>query len=447
MSRKSCFLFIVFTTFIACELVFGCSFPLTKTITNSEKLNPNVSTIHQRLAGVVTHQMYGGDYPTCYFAFLFKFEIEEVCCYYPFNVAVNCYELPQKEDLNKNFLTNSCSDLSITQLITIFETFGNLYKSFNKYPFTDNFSNYTASLFYTLYSRVTISGKNLEHSIEENKISNSKKHLKNFCDNQFFRDKEENTSDEIEWQPLVARNFLQALNDSIVLKECIYGNPTLKTRSSSLSQHLEGLITPNKDLRKKMITMLQNLKDNKPIDMGEIAQLRQTYEDQLQEAWDRIRTNQKDINDELSAVQKMPNVFYNLYNVDAEAKAISWLTNNENWIEEITECLKGNKVTAIEFHGCITLDMCPLCYTNFNMHQYIANYLFSQPQFDVQELQTVGFLSSLKQALILKGLTDENCPITCYISSLDNEKNTNKNTNHLFNINQVERMDEKNCIY
>ena len=66
---------------------------------------------------------------------------------------------------------------------------------------------------------------------------------------------------------------------------------------------------------------------------------------------------------------------------DSEASAICVLQHKfviDNIIERLTEILIENyatkpQIVSIEFHGFTTRDMCPLCFTNMNIIQYLCN--------------------------------------------------------------------------
>jgi hypothetical protein len=107
---------------------------------------------------------------------------------------------------------------------------------------------------------------------------------------------------------------------------------------------------------------------------------------------------------------------YALINSDSEAKAIVSLGDERyllNLIRKVSnEIENGAKIIAIEFHGYTTKDMCPLCYTNFNIVQYIANEL----AYDKIE-PNVGFLGNLKWMLISEKLAEKSCQTAIIISS------------------------------
>jgi hypothetical protein len=108
--------------------------------------------------------------------------------------------------------------------------------------------------------------------------------------------------------------------------------------------------------------------------------------------------------------------YYALINSDSEAKAIVFLSDENNLSSLIAkvkpEIKDGGEILAIEFHGYTTQDMCPLCYTNFNIIQYIANKL----NYEESE-ENIGFLASLKRLLISEGLADKSCKTAIVISS------------------------------
>jgi hypothetical protein len=98
---------------------------------------------------------------------------------------------------------------------------------------------------------------------------------------------------------------------------------------------------------------------------------------------------------------------YRVFNSDSEAHAIYVLSQQEV-IDKIFENLNlapDDEITQIEFHGCSTRDMCPLCYTNMNCIQFLANQ---------EDNQGIGFLSKM----LVMSQVSKNCRTTMFISSL-----------------------------
>lgn len=83
---------------------------------------------------------------------------------------------------------------------------------------------------------------------------------------------------------------------------------------------------------------------------------------------------------------------------DSETKAIYVLQHKsviDNIIDELCEIMNSDnssQITSIEFHGCTTRDMCPLCFTNMNIIQYLYN----------NNSTRFSFLKYLKDTLITK---------------------------------------------
>ena len=62
---------------------------------------------------------------------------------------------------------------------------------------------------------------------------------------------------------------------------------------------------------------------------------------------------------------------------DSEASALYVLQHKyviDNIINQLcSQMTAGAQISSIEFHGCTTRDMCPLCFTNMNIIQYLCN--------------------------------------------------------------------------
>ncbi len=107
--------------------------------------------------------------------------------------------------------------------------------------------------------------------------------------------------------------------------------------------------------------------------------------------------------------KSLMNPNYNLINTDSEAHALLVL-QKRTFTNAVCDDLKLDSdeyVTAIEFHGCTTQDMCPLCYANMNILQYLALNHNSE-----------SFLERLREKLIETKKVSSNCTVTTVISSL-----------------------------
>ncbi len=120
---------------------------------------------------------------------------------------------------------------------------------------------------------------------------------------------------------------------------------------------------------------------------------------------------------------------YALVNTDSEAHAIAVFQNGDfmdGIYQEILSKLASNEyVTAIEFHGCTTRDMCALCYTNFNILQYLTLNPNSTATCE-------SFLGYLKRILREKNVAIPSCPTTMIISSLQEFPTPDKGGNQLW---------------
>ena len=119
------------------------------------------------------------------------------------------------------------------------------------------------------------------------------------------------------------------------------------------------------------------------------------------------------------------NALYRCYNSDSELHALYVLGK---MCESIASKIKGSlaedeKITAIEFHGCTTRDMCPLCYTNMNCMQFLAN-----------EKGSVGLLGALLARLKCMGYADDSTSSATFISSLEEFP---PEGNNLWNIEEI----------
>jgi len=82
---------------------------------------------------------------------------------------------------------------------------------------------------------------------------------------------------------------------------------------------------------------------------------------------------------------------------DSEASALYVLQHRyviDNIINQLcSQIPAGAQLSSIEFHGCTTRDMCPLCFTNMNIIQYLCN---DASPYDPMEF---SFLRYLKHVL------------------------------------------------
>lgn len=105
-----------------------------------------------------------------------------------------------------------------------------------------------------------------------------------------------------------------------------------------------------------------------------------------------------------------PTPSYMILNTDSEAYMLAYLQQasvQANIVRDIEKLIpKGRKVVHIVLNGCTTRDMCGLCCTNMNILQYMANHK-----------NNYTFLNVIKNALVSTELSNEDCPITSYISS------------------------------
>lgn len=107
-----------------------------------------------------------------------------------------------------------------------------------------------------------------------------------------------------------------------------------------------------------------------------IASLKKEYEDRMKgNPWENPITSSK----AASAIRTTDSETRSIYEFNSK----KYLQNNL-----ITELPKDKKVVSIEFHGCTTFDMCPFCFANMNMVQFLANHN-----------KDVGFLGLLKSLL------------------------------------------------
>lgn len=97
---------------------------------------------------------------------------------------------------------------------------------------------------------------------------------------------------------------------------------------------------------------------------------------------------------------------------DGETQSIHTISNEDFLQKNLIDKLpKDKKIVAIEFHGCTTFDMCPFCFANMNMVQFLANHNID-----------AGFLGLLKSLLGNQKLlaTPDDIPTTIIISSCRN---------------------------
>lgn len=97
---------------------------------------------------------------------------------------------------------------------------------------------------------------------------------------------------------------------------------------------------------------------------------------------------------------------------DGETQSIHTISNEDFLQKNLIDKLpKGKKIVKIEFHGCTTFDMCPFCFANMNMVQFLANHNID-----------AGFLGLLKSLLGNQKLlaTPDDIPTTIIISSCRN---------------------------
>lgn len=101
---------------------------------------------------------------------------------------------------------------------------------------------------------------------------------------------------------------------------------------------------------------------------------------------------------------------YCMYNSDSELHALYVLQHivDDIAVKIANIVTEGEKIVKIEFHGCTTRDMCPLCYTNMNCMQFLAN-----------QKQGVGFLGALLERLNMMGYGDASINSATFISSLE----------------------------
>ena len=128
---------------------------------------------------------------------------------------------------------------------------------------------------------------------------------------------------------------------------------------------------------------------------------------------------------------------------DSEAGALYVLQHKyviDNIIDELCKqvnSLPGTpQITSIEFHGCTTRDMCPLCFTNMNIIQYLCNDTahYDSNQFSflkylkhiLTDPITEAFNNKHTNAIKAKRYAIPNCPTKMFISSTRvDDKNLN----------------------
>lgn len=126
---------------------------------------------------------------------------------------------------------------------------------------------------------------------------------------------------------------------------------------------------------------------------------------------------------------------YRCYNSDSELHALYVL---QCMVDDIALKIanivtEGEKIVKIEFHGCTTRDMCPLCYTNMNCMQFLAN-----------QKQGVGFLGALLERLKMIGRADDSIKSATFISSLEEFPSSG---NILWNIEESEPIIVPGFVY
>ena len=117
---------------------------------------------------------------------------------------------------------------------------------------------------------------------------------------------------------------------------------------------------------------------------------------------------------------------------DSETKAIYVLQHKyviDNIIDELCKqinSLQGTpQITSIEFHGCTTRDMCPLCFTNMNIIQYLCN---DPAPYDSKQFSFLKYLKHILTAPITEAFNNKhtnaikakryanpNCPTKMFI--------------------------------
>lgn len=119
---------------------------------------------------------------------------------------------------------------------------------------------------------------------------------------------------------------------------------------------------------------------------------------------------------------------YRCYNSNSELHALYVL---QCIVDDIAQKIKqivpeGEKIATIEFHGCTFRDMCPLCYTNMNCMQFLAN-----------EKKDNGILGALLERLKTMKYVDDSTNSATIISSLEAFPSKNFGGNLLWDIDEL----------
>ena len=106
------------------------------------------------------------------------------------------------------------------------------------------------------------------------------------------------------------------------------------------------------------------------------------------------------------------------YNNDSEFHALYALGKTVETIAERFKSLlsAGERITSIEFHGCATRDMCPVCYTQMNAMQILATVRFKTRR------GTLGRLITQCQKM---EIAEKECQSATFISSIKKLKPSN----------------------
>lgn len=118
---------------------------------------------------------------------------------------------------------------------------------------------------------------------------------------------------------------------------------------------------------------------------------------------------------------------YCIYNTDSESHALYVLSKMVNRIAAKVKNRLGadEKIQRIEFHGCSTRDLCPLCYTNMNCVQFLAN-----------KKQNFGILGALLDVFKTMDCADDSCETATFISSLQEFQSVDNTANPLWDLDE-----------